>query len=209
MSHGSDRPFGHATLKIRGVFVPETGKASASEIARSVGHDAARVGAVLVPEGGKPPGYPFVRLGMGRFRLGGDDAAGGEQSGSQGSGGGGEPGQQDYPGQQQDYPGQQHGYPGQQRDYSGQQQEYPGQQQDYSGQQHDYSGQQQESAPLPPVPALVREQANPERAGLGIWRSIGSPGALRQTLAAQRAISGTKRAPPTASNPPPDERQSD
>ena len=68
-----DRPFGHDTLKLRGVFVPEgnPGQVSRADIAGVLGYDVVRIPAVLVPVGhtGPRPGYPYVWFG--RVAMGG------------------------------------------------------------------------------------------------------------------------------------------
>jgi hypothetical protein len=79
MSDNSDRPFGHDTLKIRAVFVPEGAEDqfSRGDIIGAVGYDSVKVPAVFVPEGGTPPSHPYENFGKAEFRP--DQDAGPQQ----------------------------------------------------------------------------------------------------------------------------------
>ena len=70
MPTNPDRPFGHDTVEIRAVFVPDsaTDKVSRSAISRVVGYDAVQIPAIFVPAGGKPPGHPYIAIGQPIFR---------------------------------------------------------------------------------------------------------------------------------------------
>ncbi|HEY7579256.1 MAG TPA: hypothetical protein VH855_16820 [Acetobacteraceae bacterium] len=67
MSDNPDLPFGHNTLKLRAVFIPDGAQVSMSDIARVVGLNPVLIPAVLVPPGGAPPGYPYEIIGEATF----------------------------------------------------------------------------------------------------------------------------------------------
>jgi hypothetical protein len=60
-------PFGHNTLKIRAVFIPDGAQVSMSDITRVVGFDPVFIRAVWVPPGGAMPGYPYEHIGEAVF----------------------------------------------------------------------------------------------------------------------------------------------
>lgn len=70
MPNSSARPFGHDTLKLRALFVPERAKSqpSSAVITGAVGHGAVKIPAVFVPQGGKSPGGSYVHVGKAEFR---------------------------------------------------------------------------------------------------------------------------------------------
>jgi hypothetical protein len=70
MPNNPDRPFGHDTLKLPAVFVPDSAahRVSQADITAMLGYDAVKIPAVFVPEGGKPPGYGYERIGQAEFR---------------------------------------------------------------------------------------------------------------------------------------------
>ena len=73
LSDDPNLPFGHNTLKIRAVFIPDGAQVSMSDITRVVGFDPVFIRAVRVPPGGAPPGYPYEIIGQATFIPDGDD----------------------------------------------------------------------------------------------------------------------------------------
>lgn len=67
MSDDPNLPFGHNTLKIRAVFIPDGAQVSMSDITRVVGFDPVLIRAVWVPPGGAMPGYPHEIIGQATF----------------------------------------------------------------------------------------------------------------------------------------------
>ena len=80
MTEDSNQPFGHDTLELHAVIIPEGEEASSQNLIELLGHDSVRIPALLVPEGAPPPGYPYVHLGATNF-----GALSGGMSGSAGS----------------------------------------------------------------------------------------------------------------------------
>ena len=70
MASNSERPFGHDTLKLRAVFVPEDAKddVSRANISRTLGYHSLKIPAVFVPEGGDRPGLSYQSFGKAIFR---------------------------------------------------------------------------------------------------------------------------------------------
>jgi hypothetical protein len=73
LSDAPNLPFGHNTLKLRAVFIPDGAQVSMSGITRVVGFDPVFIRAVRVPPGGAPPGYPFEVIGQATFTPDSDD----------------------------------------------------------------------------------------------------------------------------------------
>ena len=70
MPSNSDKPFGHDTLKVRAVFVPEDSEhqLTKTSVMSDLSFDPVQISAVFVPEGGAPPGYPYEHVGAAEFR---------------------------------------------------------------------------------------------------------------------------------------------
>lgn len=69
MPDNPESPFGHRTVKLRAVFVPEDAKhnVSRADISRTVGYGSPKIPAVFVPEGGNRPGHPYQYVGKAVF----------------------------------------------------------------------------------------------------------------------------------------------
>lgn len=69
MASNSDRPFGHDTLKVPAVFVPEDAKdgVSSANISRTLGFGSLKIPAVFVPEGGVRPDPSYQYFGKAEF----------------------------------------------------------------------------------------------------------------------------------------------
>jgi hypothetical protein len=59
------RPYGHDTLTLRAIFIPDGNpdNVSAADILRTIGPHAVTFPAVFVPDGSPLPGYPWVQFG--------------------------------------------------------------------------------------------------------------------------------------------------
>ena len=81
MPDTSDRPFGHHTLKLRALFVPEGSEdqVSRADAIEAVGSDLLKIPAVFVAEGEARPDPSYVHVGQFVFRPDPDAAA--DQSG--------------------------------------------------------------------------------------------------------------------------------
>jgi hypothetical protein len=62
-----DRPYGHNTLKLPAIFIPDGNpdNISTADILRIIGPHAVMIRAIFTPDGSDapPPGYPWVELG--------------------------------------------------------------------------------------------------------------------------------------------------
>jgi hypothetical protein len=67
LSDHPNLPFGHNTLKLRAVFIPDGAQVSMADINQVVGRDPVLIPAVLVPPGGALPGYPYEPIGAAIF----------------------------------------------------------------------------------------------------------------------------------------------
>jgi hypothetical protein len=69
----NDLPFGHNTVQIRALFIPDGVEVSPADITRAVGLHPVMIRAVWVPEGGALPGYPYEHIGSAVFIPDSDD----------------------------------------------------------------------------------------------------------------------------------------
>lgn len=81
MPDTSDRPFGHHTVKLRALFVPEGSEdqVSRADAIEAVGSEPLKIPAVFVAEGEARPGPSYVHVGQVVFRP--DPGAAADQSG--------------------------------------------------------------------------------------------------------------------------------
>jgi muramidase (phage lysozyme) len=73
LSDDPDLPFGHNTLKLRAVFIPDGADVSMADIIQAVGPHPVLIRAVWVPPGGAMPGYPYEHIGQAVFIPDDDD----------------------------------------------------------------------------------------------------------------------------------------
>jgi hypothetical protein len=69
----NDLPFGHNTVQIRALFMPDGVEVSPADTTRAVGLHPVMIRAVWVPEGGALPGYPYEHIGSAVFIPDSDD----------------------------------------------------------------------------------------------------------------------------------------